>query len=337
MLVKPAWTRPLHQKVNDKAFVVEENFVYVAEKERYLTKIDLLSGNSVWSLRVSNSWGWLCIYRANLYYLEQSGRLLILQKDTGEVIKSHELKSAGSLGYIIPSDRVLITGGWRGYSDLQGYDPNTLDLLWTKKVADRVFSIDYSVPLIINDNLLLTVNHTARLIEAIELNSGIVKSSLSLPDGLQCPDLGRSFQVIGDRIIFTSTQGKLYLLNTNFQSLEVETLNTDSILTILPYFYNHKLIYEESHGNFVFYDRTNNQRLGRIRLANNYRIQVFATQLENKIFIVGGSLGQLKIVDEAGSEIAKIKSDSRISTQFYTFQKLIIYGNKSEIRVWQWK
>ena len=336
MLVEPVWTKSLHQKLNAKAFLVEDNFVYVAEKERYLSKIDLLSSSYVWSLKISNTWGWLYLYRSCLYYLEQSGQLLVIEKDTGEIIKTKELRCS-HLGYIIASDRLLITGGWRGYSHLKGYDFNTLDLLWEKKVADSKNLVDYSVPSISSNNLLLTANHTTQLMEAIELNSGSVKSSFFLPDGFRCCDLESSFQIINERVIFTSLKGKLYILNTDLELLQIEVLNTDSILTMLPYFYDDRLIYEESHGNFVFYDRTNKRTISSVRLENNSRIKIFANRLKDKIFILGGSLGQLKVVEETGNEIIKIKSDSRISTNIYAFEKLIIYGNKSEVRVWQWR
>ncbi len=63
---------------------------------------------------------------------------------------------------------------------------------------------------------------------------------------------------------------------------------------------------------------------------------MFANKLKDDTFIVAGSLGQLKVISDRGNEVTKIKSEKRISTPIFAVNNLIIYGNKSEIKVFEW-
>ncbi len=264
MKFKLLWSKNLHQKVNPGSLLIDDAFIYLAERERYITKINLTSGKTVWSSKVPDTWGWLGIFNSNLYYLGQSGYLLVINQENGEMIKSACLNTS-HLRYIIFSDNVLITGGWWGYSNLTGYDVNTLDKLWSKKTTSEKL-LDFSVPARLQDNLLCTVNHTTQVIEIIETISGKVKSSLSLPKELKCPDLDRSFQIVDGQVTFTSTQGKLYILSDDYLSLYTEELNIEKILTILPFFIDNKMIYEDANGNFCLYDRKIKKIVWKIRV-----------------------------------------------------------------------
>lgn len=90
MKFKLLWNKRLHQKVNSRAILIDDNSIYVAERENYITKIHIVSPETIWSTKISNTWGWLSIFKSNLYYIEQSGNLFIMKKETGEIVKNSQ-------------------------------------------------------------------------------------------------------------------------------------------------------------------------------------------------------------------------------------------------------
>ena len=131
MKFEPVWNRSLHQVLNPKAFIVCGSDLYITEKKSYLTKIDIYSGDTKWSVKIPDSWGWLSSYKSNLYYMAQLGDLIAINKMTGKVEKTGQTNSFYP-GYVVPSEKIIITGGWRGYTDIEGYDSITFKKKWSK-------------------------------------------------------------------------------------------------------------------------------------------------------------------------------------------------------------
>lgn len=124
MQIEELWERNLHVAVNPNSLKVVGRAVYVTERKNKLSKINITSGETVWSQTVPNSWGWTSVSDDHVYYMSQGRGLLCFRVDSGE-LQWHRKFNGRFLGYIEASGDTLITGGWRGYSNLAAYDKST--------------------------------------------------------------------------------------------------------------------------------------------------------------------------------------------------------------------
>ncbi len=331
MKFTPVWNRHLHQAINRNGLIVEERFIYVTERGQFLTKLEVLTGKELWTVKTGDAWGWLLRSESKLYYLTQSGTLLEVNIETAEISKISE-EEFYYPGYIIRSKDFFITGGWRGYSDLVCYNSALSRKLWTKDTSSQSL-IDFSIPYIIRNKLLFTVNHSSKRIIIYELISGELKAEMELPKNIGCPDLGRSYQIIDGRITFVSWDGKIYTLADDFRSLHCEDLNVDCVSTNLPLFDGENILFEDGNSNCILYRRSDSKILWQIKIENNFKTNIFACKLMNECYLVGGSTGQLSIVDEEGIRRRDIKSERRITTGISRINDLIVLCTKSDIKV----
>lgn len=204
--------------------------------------------------------------------------------------------------------------------------------MWSKNISSSKLK-QFSIPCLLNEALLLTVNHSAGKIEIIEFNSGKNKNELALPEHINCPDLGRSYQLVNDKVTFASENGKIYSLSEDFSHLDCETLSVDHMSTNLPFFEGDNIGFEDESGHFVFYSRSKNRILWKRKFENNLNFNMYACRLTAQYYLIAGSLGQLSVVNKDGKKFNYIKSERRITTQVTKINDFIIYANKSEVKV----
>lgn len=330
MELECSWRRPLQQVVNNKAFLVLNGCIYAAEKKNKLSKIDIATGEAVWSATIPDTWGWLCHYETDIIYMTQSGNVLFFDDSTGDIKNQKKIRSFYP-GYILPTSNALISGGWRGYSDLSGFEPGSFDLMWTKKTRNKSLQ-KFSVPSVIKGKLL-SINHSLQKLEIIDLCNGTTCHSITLPGNLSCPDLDKSYQIIDGKVTFVSSDALIHTLSDDFESFSSEKINDEKVATTLPFFSKSRIIYEDGKRNFCLYDRALKKVLWRKQISNNFTTKAYACELSDGIYLVGGSLGHLKVFSETGEEVAKIKSEKRITTNFIKVKDHILFGNKTEIVV----
>jgi outer membrane protein assembly factor BamB len=329
MKVDFLWSRQLYQVVDSHSFIVDSGNIYTIERGNNLIKIDVLSGLQKWSIKVPIPSRWLSLHNEDLYYLSQYNDLLIIDTVTGE-IKSCRKINLSFPGYIVPINSTFITGGWRGYSNLTCYDLATFEEIWSKDITAKE-AIQFSIPLVLN-NLLFTVNHSTGEIKILSLNNGDVKFDFDLPDNLDCPDLGRSYQVIDGKVTFVTRDGRIYTLSDDFSHFSCEDLDIEYIATILPLFYKGNIMYEDNYGNYCLYNRDERKVKWTIKIENNVRIEMCACGLAEDFWAIAGSLGKVMILDSNGTRIAHV-AEKRITTPLTRINDLIVYTNKSEIKV----
>lgn len=228
------WTRNLHQRVSLHGVCLGQT-ILTTERHRYLSRLDPTSGEVLWSNKIKNPWGWLTIHDNLVYYLNQYNYLQKFDLSSGIAYSNTELDIRFP-GYVLICDKAIISGGWRGYSNLVAWDLDNFGKLWEFKMAsDKLQSI--SVPTVIGDHVIVA-NHTSNELLFLRINSGLVDKELVLPDDLEGLDLGRSFAVVREQIIFTSKQGRLYKLNENYDGWDTEILNVQG--------------YKNEHSNFYW-------------------------------------------------------------------------------------
>jgi outer membrane protein assembly factor BamB len=331
MEFESVWTRQLHQQVNPKAFMLDDRDLYTIEKTSYLVKIDVLSGIQKWSVKIPDCWGYLASFGSNLYYLSQNSDLLVIDKITGEVTCNRKI-NVMLPGYVVPTGTTFITGGWRGYSNLACYDLETLEQMWSKPTQSSKL-IKFSIPYLLTDRLLFTANHTTNKIAIIDLRNGETKFELDLPTELDCPDYQRSDRVIDRQITFVTGSGKVFRLSDDFSRLEREDLAVDSILTTLPFLSGREIIFQDKNGCYCLYDLDEKKVRWERKIGHNFTTQVYACKLTQDCYAIAGSLGQIMVVNRDGEKVGSLRSEKRITTPLLKIDDLLIYTNKSEIKV----
>jgi hypothetical protein len=117
------WQHDLHQGGASILPNGSDSFL-VSERERYISEIDALTGEPRWAQRVFNAWGYFALSDPFRFYMEQddivrrydsSGNML------GCILFPASVVRGGPLRYVRVQQDVLITGGWRGYSDMVSY------------------------------------------------------------------------------------------------------------------------------------------------------------------------------------------------------------------------
>jgi outer membrane protein assembly factor BamB len=331
MKFESVWTRQLHQQVNPRAFILDDLDLYTTERKSHLVKIDVRSGIQKWSVKIPDCWGWLSSFKSSLYYISQNSDLLAIDRITGEIICNRKINCKFP-GYVVPTGSTFITGGWRGYSDLACYDLGTFEEIWSKHTQSNEL-IEFSIPCLLTDRLFFTANHTTHKIAIVDIHTGSIEFEIDLPKQLDCPDLQRSYQIVDGKVNFVTRVGKIFKLVDDFSRLDQEDLNVDNIFTTLPFLSGRAIIFESEKGCYCFYDRHKGKVLWERSIKHNLKHQIYACELIKNFYAIAGSLGQMMVVNRDGEKIGHLKSEKRITTPLIKIDDLLIYTNKSEIKV----
>ena len=331
MRFKSVWTRQLHQQVNPKAFILEDRDLYTIERTNHLVKIDVLSGIQKWSIKVPDCWGYLTSFSSSLYYMSQHSDLLVIDRISGEIICDRKVDIADP-GYVVPTGSTFITGGWRGYSNLTCYDLETFNKIWSKQTKSSQL-IKFSIPYLLTDRLLFTANYTNLKIAIFDIRNGDLKFEIDLPTELDCPDCQRSYRVVDGKITFVAESGKIFRLSDDFSRLDLEDLQIENIHTTLPFVSGREIIFQSKNGCYCLYDLDKKKVQWEKKIGHNFQSQVYACKLTQDFYAIAGSLGQIMVVNRNGEQIGHLRSEKRITTPLLTIDDLLIYTNKSEIKV----
>lgn len=105
------------------------------------------------------------------------------------------------------------------------------------------------------------------------------------------------------------------------------------IKTSIPTFIGSNIFFQDEKSQICMYDRKSQRKLWVLQIGHNWSEQVFVSPLNDEYVLVGGSLGQLVIVDNTGQVVEKLGAEKRISTSFTKIgENTFVYGNKSELK-----
>ncbi len=330
MKFESVWTRQLHQQINPNALILENYDLYTTERKSHLVKIDVRSGSEKWSVKIPDCWGYLSLFNSSLYYISQDSSLLSIDTITGKITSNRKVDCKFP-HYIIPTNSTFITGGWRGYSDLTCYDLKTFEKIWTNPTKSSELR-QFSIPYLLTDSLLFTADLTDNKIAIVDICNGKIKFEIELPKGLDCPDCHRSYQVIDRKITFMTGDGQILRLSDDFSRLERENLKVDCIWTTLPFQSGREIIFESKKGCYCLYDLDEQKVRWEKTIEHNFKTQIYACKLM-PFYLIAGSLGQIMVINRDGEKIGHLKSERRITTPLLNIDDLLIYTNKSEIKV----
>jgi len=192
------WERHLHFALNPKSILVDGVSIYITERIKRLSKIDALSGETIWSSKITDGYGLLSVANGKLFYMSSGDGLCIFSQETGELLSQQKFHFP-YLGYVKVYGNILLTGGWRGYTDLCAYDHRTGKSMWTQKMKTGELQ-KFSFPSFLDENRIITVNHSTNLIKLIDAQSGKLLHEKALPKGIHHVDAGHSYRIIDNEI-----------------------------------------------------------------------------------------------------------------------------------------
>ena len=339
MKIEFTWERHLNQSLNRRSVkLVGNKIVFVEGLYKKggvrLSCCHIVTGEHQWSVSVPDAWGWTELHRNEVHYLSQSGELIIIDLLTGSLLRSFA-KSSPITAYLIPTTNTIVTGGWRGYSDLIGLDNRTLQIKWTVSTRQRELQ-NVAVPFLLAKDKLLLAHHTKGNIEIRESDTGALISKHDLPNEFESVDLNQSCQMVGDQAMFLSKSGLQLLVDPNSLAITTKQLNIKRNETVLVHGDNTHFVYSCSNRKYALYDRVQDRELWNVPIESNMPRICCAQFLSTDHVLLAGSLGQLKIVDSAGKQTSSLKSYDYIKTTLLMNGQYIVFGTRSKLVAMRW-
>ncbi|MFI6263376.1 PQQ-binding-like beta-propeller repeat protein [Micromonospora sp. NPDC051006] len=208
--VKLLWSRSLHLRSSSETMAAASDALVVAERHSRLTRLDPVSGESLWEQRVEDCWGTTVVAGEKCLYLSQAGVLHCFDLHNGEQMWS--TPGPRLLHYVSVSGSVILLGGWRGYHPLKRVSladgeplppvstalPHGSQLAWPLplRLAPERDLATHAALIAIADKPELLL---------LDSQSGTVVAEWPLPAPVVFPDTGIAYDVSDDgRIIFLS-------------------------------------------------------------------------------------------------------------------------------------
>lgn len=321
------WVRNLH--LGWGKIIQHKEALIITERNTYLTKVNIDNGESLWTVRVNTAYGFITAYDNRVYYLEQNGLMKVIHFDTGSVLRTHQF-SYPYLGYVAVNNEYIITGSWRGYTDLFCFkNEESLLVNWTRAAKSKDL-VSYSIPIIRNSNLLIADNSFGYII-CIDLKSGRENWKVELPENIGKKDNDYTFQVYKGNIKFYSESGSIYGLDEGILKWRCEVKHTSRILTIKPHLLEQQYIFQDSQNFICSYDMVSKRLRWKI-YSNHFAFQLAAIELANELTLIGLTMGKLIVVNKIGEVISEIGNEKRYGSDFIKINNDLFYATKSEVK-----
>jgi len=247
------WQRHLHFALNPKSVMIDGDSIYMTERVKKLSKIDAVSGETVWSNKITDGYGLLTTANGKLFYMSSGDGLCSFAKDTGELVSQQKFRFP-YLGYVKVCGNTILTGGWRGYTDLCAYDLKTNKPMWSHNMKTGELQ-KFSYPSFLDENRIVTVNHSTNLIKLIDAQSGKILNESALPEGIHHVDAGHSYRVVENEITFLTERGELFKFNTKDFSQTVEEIPLKSVQPNIPCYFKDEIILRDTKDSYCLWNR----------------------------------------------------------------------------------
>ena len=293
----PAWTRSIHQRPNLRALSVDADQVHLAERTSRVSSVDARSGRTRWTARVPDSWGALATTGDGVHYVSQGGTLLSFRRDDGALVRETAIGFA-YLGYLVACSGLLITGGWRGYSDLIALDAGTHERRWSRPVRSRTL-VEFDRPVPLDEDRLIVTDREAGTVDVLDVRSGRTLRRLALPPNVPHVDSGPSFRTIGGRIVLATPDGRLHVSRDGEDGFDVERLALAPIDPIPPWVSERHAVFRHATGDHAVVDRRTGATVWRGGLDGNRPGAILAGRVDEDHVLVCGRAGNGWLVNVA--------------------------------------
>lgn len=326
------WKLHLGQQANTRCLLINGNSIFTNVGGHYLSRIDLNTGKIIWKSK-ADGWGSALIHESSIYYLMRN-KIIKIDIQSGETVQIDKKFNSSYLGYMFLANKYIITGGWRGYSDIFAFNIKSGDVKWELKVKNNKLQ-DISPPMKLGDFLYIT-NSTEKKIYQVNIESGKIDTFESC----------RSF----NHHEFVN-QGTLYCGNLMFIDREFLLITFDiygrvyyrqlkelkgSLSSYRPVIKQDQ-IYIGIDNKFCCYDLKSDSISWQLPIPDNcggthYPILNLEVDSSN-ITVIGTSQGYFRILNSNGRIIYKPKQEKRISSEFIKVSKSdFIYCDRSNLK-----
>ncbi len=326
-MIEKGWHRDL--RVSWAKLIIHDNKIVVTERDCHLVCIEPKSGELIWDSKIGNPYGWLTSLDNKIFYLDQSGEVRIIDFKTGAIIEILKLDYP-YLGYIIPFDKYLITGAWRGYTDLTCYILDSgIKKVWSRNTKSKELK-SYSIPRVLNNHLIF-LDNTSNTITKIDLENGSDCWSINLPPNIGSLDLDFTFQIDMDKIIVYSKDGVIYTLGEKAKSWDKVVTHSTKITTITPKVLQTQFLFQDSDGKICSYDKVTGVQNWTIK-SNHGQCNLPAIELDSELTLLCLNMRRKMIIDKTGKLIFEFDSEKRYESDLYRIDNDLYYLSKSELK-----
>jgi outer membrane protein assembly factor BamB len=294
-----------------------------------LVCIDPITGVVIWDYSINNPYGWLTAINDKVFYLEQNGELRIIDFFSGKTIKIIGL-GYPFMGYILPYKNYLITGSWRGYTDLICLNLTSDNkIVWKRNTKSKGLK-SYSLPAMLGNDLIFADNSN-HIITKIHIESGDEYWTTDLPNNVGDLDLDYTFQIDKDKVVVYSKDGGVYSLEDKELIWVKAITHTNGILTIKPKILQTQYLFQDSKYNICSYDKFSG-KLNWMFYSNHFQLIIPAIEINSELTLICLSMKRKMIVNKSGEIIKEYNPEKRYSSDLFIINGYIYYRTKSELK-----
>lgn len=323
-MYKNNWNRDLHG--SGGTMIVHQNKIIVAERNSKLVMLEPEGGKLIWEQNVTSIHGWLTANGNRIYYLDEVRSLLIIDFTTGEFLNKLKFHYP-YLGYVFVRKNFLITGSWRGYTDLMCYELNEkLRLKWKSERSGNLIS--YSLP-ILYKNLIILANNTIGVLYGIDMQTGLEIWAKSLPSEVGQLDRDFTIQRIDDNLFVYTKSGEICRFSLEDLAWEVVVKHTAGINSIRPQVLESQYIFQDIDGYICSYGRETNRL--QWKFYSNHKLgNILAVEL-NEGTLLGGNMNKLRLIKNDGEILQEYAGVRRFRSGFNLINGNVFYIGKGSI------
>jgi outer membrane protein assembly factor BamB len=309
---RPRWVYELHHRANART-IVEPSLIIAPERHSKLSRISPHDGSVLWTAGVDNPWGWLVAAGSACAYLNQHSSIQCFDIATGSEQWAVELSGRHGqiFGHLIVAGNVVITGGWRGYTDLLALSLRDGTVTWTTPTRNRRLMAPVAGP---DETVLLAFPEEGRA-SLIEAATGSRIAELPCPTREPLPDGSPFVQWSGTRFVCADDQGSVFTLDPDGNSKprwEEVVRHHTRIRSSAPFLADDLIAFEDENGLLSTYSLATGSQLWQAQIQHRRRDILPAVRLQGDNLAVGTAFGQLLILDEHG----RLRDNQRFGKHF---------------------
>lgn len=322
------WSRDLHGRW--LSVLKHNDGILVTERLTFLSRINISNGETEWEVKVLSINGHLSAFENTVYYLEYNGLLRCINFNTGKVEREQSLQ-VSFLGFAAIYKNYLVTGSWRGYTNLHclNFDEN-MSINWIKPTKSKTLK-SYSIPKIQN-GYLIQVNTTSKFIWKIELKTGKQIWNVRIPENVGDVDKDYSFGFSKGTIVMYTKDGNICVFNEDIKKWEIVIVHTCGIHTVKPRILNNQYIFQDSENYICSYDINSKELRWKI-YSNHSNLHIAALDLNAGKTLLGFNMSKQLIITEDGDILKSSISEKRYGSEFIKIKDGVIYLTKSELKL----
>ncbi len=320
--IQLVWERNLHQSPGT-ILMLDINSILISERERYIAEIDANTGETRWKNRVYNAWGYFVSTDQIHYYMDQDDIIRCYDSKGTEldpIFFPASITRGGYLRYVQANPKFLITGGWRGYSDMLSYDLQARKILATRDIRKQDFK---GIATFFNEDILILVDGCAEFLDPRTLET---KHRLNIPKLSSSVDLAVPFMIF-DGNSYGCADNFLYRFNSMVTEIDIIYTHSHAFIG-LPIVFREFLIIADSNKRVCCISHVG-ELIWTIPLYHPFHLQAC---LVSNLLVIASGLGPIQVLCPQSGEILASRSERRIQRGLHPCgYNSFVFGSKGAL------